>query len=40
MSKVVLKCGKDPETREMANKVIKAQEEEIAEMTAWIEKHA
>ena len=40
MSKVVLKYGKDADAKAMATKIIAAQEQEIGEMTAWIEKHA
>ena len=40
MSKVELKYGKDADARAMATKIIAAQEAEIVEMTAWIEKNA
>jgi uncharacterized protein (DUF305 family) len=35
MAKVELKYGKDKQLRAMAEKVIKAQEKEIAEMNKW-----
>ena len=38
MAKVVLKYGKDPEVKTMAETVIKAQEAEIAFMKDWIAK--
>lgn len=40
MAEVELKLGKDEESREMAQMIIEAQKQEIAEMTAWVEKHA
>lgn len=38
MAKIVLAFGKDPQIRKLAEAVIKAQEEEIAFMTAWLAK--
>ncbi len=39
MAKVELQYGKDPKLRAMAEAIIKAQEEEIAEMKAWQQAH-
>ena len=38
MAKVVLEHGKDPETRQLAKSIIKAQEAEIAMMNTWLQK--
>ena len=38
MAKVVLKYGKDPEMRKLAEKIIKAQDTEIAFMKGWLAK--
>jgi uncharacterized protein (DUF305 family) len=40
MAKVVLDHGKDEETKEMARKIIEAQEKEIKEMSDWVVEHA
>jgi uncharacterized protein (DUF305 family) len=40
MSEVELKHGDDAEAKEMAQKVIDAQKEEITEMTRWLDKEA
>ncbi|OEC98624.1 MULTISPECIES: DUF305 domain-containing protein [unclassified Rhizobium] len=39
MAKIELKYGKDPELRKMAEGIITAQEAEIKEMKAWLQKH-
>lgn len=39
MAKVALMHAKDPETKKMAEAIIKDQEREIAEMQAWLKKH-
>jgi uncharacterized protein (DUF305 family) len=39
MAKVELKHGKNPEARKLAEKIIKDQEKEIAQMQAWLKKN-
>lgn len=39
MAKVELRYGDDPQILELAEKVIAAQEQEIAEMKSWLEEH-
>ena len=39
MAKIALKHAKDPETKKMAEAVIKEQDREIVEMQAWLKKH-
>lgn len=38
-AKIVLKYGKDEEVKKFATSIIKAQEDEIAFMTKWLEKN-
>lgn len=38
MAKVELQYGKDPMLRKMAGEIVKAQEQEIGEMKAWLAK--
>ena len=40
MSQAVLKHGKNPEAKKMADKTIKEQEQEITEMKSWLQKNA
>lgn len=40
MAKVVAAFGKDPKIRELANAIIKAQEDEIATMRTWLDQNA
>jgi uncharacterized protein (DUF305 family) len=39
MAEIELKYGKDPQAREMAEKIISAQKGEIAEMKKWLKAH-
>ncbi|HAJ47226.1 MAG TPA: DUF305 domain-containing protein [Alphaproteobacteria bacterium] len=39
MAKIVLKYGKDPELKKLANDIIKAQETEIKFMRDWLKKN-
>lgn len=39
MAKTQLKYGKDPEMRELAEDIIKAQQQEIDLMQAWLKKN-
>ncbi len=38
MAEIVLKHGKDPETRALAKTIIESQTKEIAQMNAWLKK--
>jgi uncharacterized protein (DUF305 family) len=40
MARVELKYGKDRENRKLAGQIIKEQEQEIAGMLAWLQKHS
>ena len=40
MAKIELQYGKDPWVKEMAQKVIDAQTQEIADMRKWLAEHA
>lgn len=40
MAEVVLKHGKDPEVRKLAQAIIREQKKEIAWMNAWLKKNA
>lgn len=39
MAKVELEYGKDPEARQLAEKIIAAQQEEIGQMQEWLKKN-
>jgi uncharacterized protein (DUF305 family) len=39
MATVELQFGKDSETRQLAERIIAAQQQQIAEMNAWLAKH-
>jgi uncharacterized protein (DUF305 family) len=39
MAEVVIRYGKDPQIRALAEAIVKAQETEIAEMKDWLAKH-
>lgn len=40
MARIEIEFGKDPELRRLSEKIIKDQETEIAQMQAWLDKHA
>lgn len=40
MAKTVMAFGKDPEIRKLAEAIVKAQEDEIAQLKAWLAKNA
>ena len=40
MAEIELKYGKDPDLKKMAEKIIHAQKEEIADFKKWLAKHA
>lgn len=40
MAKTVLEHGKDPEIHKLAEDIVAAQESEIKQLEAWLEKHA
>lgn len=40
MAEIVLKYGKDPEARALAETIIESQTKEIAQMNAWLEKRS
>jgi uncharacterized protein (DUF305 family) len=39
MAMIVLKYAKDEETKKLAQKIIEAQEKEVADMQGWLEKN-
>lgn len=40
MARTVLEHGEDPEIRKLAEEIVAAQEAEIKQLEAWLEKHA
>lgn len=40
MANVQLQFGKDAENQKLAREIIRAQEQEIGQMQAWLKKHA